>query len=129
MSILFITHNLGVVAQIADRVAVMYAGEVVELADVDSLFAKPTHPYTRALLQAMPRVDLDSDELQGIPGRAPTLAAMPRGCAFASRCPSRQPQCELEHPELMTASDDNGTHMVRCPVVLKQSRNDLEPSL
>jgi peptide/nickel transport system ATP-binding protein len=128
-SILFITHNLGVVAQIADRVAVMYAGEVVELADVGSLFAKPTHPYTRALLQAMPRVDLDSDELQGIPGRAPTLAAMPRGCAFASRCPSRQPQCELEHPELMTASDDNGTHMVRCPVVLKQSRNDLEPSL
>ena len=79
MSILFITHNLGVVAQIADRVAVMYAGEVVEIADVDTLFTQPTHPYTEALLRAMPRADRDSASLEPIPGSVPSIAAIPPG--------------------------------------------------
>ena len=128
MAILFITHNLGVVAQIADRVAVMYAGEVVELADVDALFARPTHPYTQALLRAMPRVDLDTDEFRGIAGQAPTLAAMLSGCAFAPRCPSRQAQCEHEHPALLPVPGGTAGHMVRCPVQLEQLRMNLETS-
>jgi peptide/nickel transport system ATP-binding protein len=114
MSVLFITHNLGVVAQIADRVAVMYAGEVVELAEVEALFARPMHPYTEALLRAMPRADQSSDSLEPIPGSVPALTAMPRGCAFAPRCPIKQPSCETQRPEL--AAIDATTHLVRCPV-------------
>jgi oligopeptide/dipeptide ABC transporter ATP-binding protein len=114
MSVLFITHNLGVVAQIADRVAVMYAGEVVELAEVEALFARPMHPYTEALLRAMPRADQSSDSLEPIPGSVPALTAMPRGCAFAPRCPIKQPSCETQRPEL--AAIDASSHLVRCPV-------------
>jgi oligopeptide/dipeptide ABC transporter ATP-binding protein len=116
MSVLFITHNLGVVAQIADRVAVMYAGEVVELAGVDALFARPLHPYTAALLRAMPRADRNSDSLEPIPGSVPAVTAMPPGCAYAPRCPLKQASCEAERPAL-TASDEPD-HLVRCPVQL-----------
>jgi oligopeptide/dipeptide ABC transporter ATP-binding protein len=116
MSVLFITHNLGVVAQIADRVAVMYAGEVVELANVDALFAQPTHPYTEALLRAMPRADRATDNLEPIPGSVPAVTAMPAGCAYAPRCPYRQPSCEEERPELLPLNDTG--HLVRCPVRL-----------
>jgi oligopeptide/dipeptide ABC transporter ATP-binding protein len=129
MSVLFITHNLGVVAQIADRVAVMYAGEIVELADVDALFAQPTHPYTQALLRAMPRVDRDIDEFQGIPGQAPTLATMPSGCAFAARCPHRQARCEREHPDLLPVPGSAAGHTVRCPVMLEKLRTNLDTSV
>ena len=113
MAVVFITHNLGVVAQIADRVAVMYAGEVVETADVQSLFARPTHPYTEALLRAMPRVDTDSAALESIPGGVPAITAMPRGCAFAPRCRLKEARCESERPPL--ASIGTG-HQVRCLV-------------
>ncbi|WEY42315.1 ABC transporter ATP-binding protein [Paraburkholderia sp. SUR17] len=129
MSVLFITHNLGVVAQIADRVAVMYAGEIVELADVDALFARPTHPYTQALLRAMPRVDLDIDAFQGIPGQAPTLSTMPSGCAFAARCPHRQARCEHEHPDLLPVPGGARDHVARCPVALTPLRTKGETSL
>ena len=122
MSILFITHNLGVVAQIADRVAVMYAGEIVELADVDALFARPMHPYTQALLRAMPRVDIDSDNLQAIPGQVPAINAMPPGCSYAPRCPSREPQCESGRPGLLPVPGAGGRHQVRCPVRVEQLR-------
>jgi peptide/nickel transport system ATP-binding protein len=127
-AILFITHNLGVVAQIADRVAVMYAGEIVELADVDALFARPTHPYTQALLRAMPRVDVDMDAFQGIAGQAPSLAAMPSGCAFAARCPHRQAQCERDHPDLLPVPGSAPGHAVRCPVKLESIRTNGETS-
>ncbi|BEG73085.1 ABC transporter ATP-binding protein [Achromobacter xylosoxidans] len=113
MAVLFITHNLGVVAQIADRVAVMYAGEVVETADVDTLFARPTHPYTEALLRAMPRVDADNQELESIPGGVPAITAMPAGCAFAPRCRLKEARCERSRPPL--ASIGQG-HQVRCVV-------------
>jgi oligopeptide/dipeptide ABC transporter ATP-binding protein len=116
MSVLFITHNLGVVAQIADRVAVMYAGEVVELASVETLFARPLHPYTAALLRAMPRADQASDNLEPIPGSVPAVTAMPPGCAYAPRCPLKQPSCEERRPELMAAGTTE--HLVRCPVRL-----------
>jgi peptide/nickel transport system ATP-binding protein len=113
MAVVFITHNLGVVAQIADRVAVMYAGEVVETADVDTLFARPTHPYTEALLRAMPRVDADADALDPIPGSVPPITGIPTGCAYAPRCPLKQARCETTRPALAAVE---GTHQVRCLV-------------
>jgi oligopeptide/dipeptide ABC transporter ATP-binding protein len=118
MAVLFITHNLGVVAQIADRVAVMYAGEVVETADVDTLFARPMHPYTEALLRAMPRVDADSDSLEPIAGSVPPITAIPAGCAYAPRCPLRRPVCETTRPVLETVdgATAHGEHRVRCLV-------------
>ncbi|MGN6579333.1 MAG: ABC transporter ATP-binding protein [Bordetella sp.] len=113
MAVVFITHNLGVVAQIADRVAVMYAGQVVEAADVREIFARPTHPYTEALLRAMPRVDEDTEALLPIPGAVPAITAMPAGCAYASRCPLRQPRCEATEPQL---AQIGAAHSVRCLV-------------
>jgi oligopeptide/dipeptide ABC transporter ATP-binding protein len=100
MSVVFITHNLGVVAQIADRVAVMYAGEVVETANVGTLFTRPTHPYTEALLRAMPRVDLDSAVLEPIPGSVPAITSRPPGCPYSPRCPLRVPVCDSVAPPL-----------------------------
>jgi peptide/nickel transport system ATP-binding protein len=114
MSMLFITHNLGVVAQIADRVAVMYAGEIVELATVDALFAKPMHPYTAALLRAMPRADRASESLEPIPGSVPALTAVPPGCAYAPRCPFKEHSCTELRPELVSSGDPG--HLVRCLV-------------
>ncbi|MGE0717779.1 MAG: ABC transporter ATP-binding protein [Alphaproteobacteria bacterium] len=113
MSVLFITHNLGVVAQIADRVAVMYAGELVELAPVATLFARPTHPYTEALLRSMPRVDRDAGDIEPIPGHVPSISAPRRGCAFAPRCAWKVATCEQVHPDLQPIADE---HLVRCPV-------------
>lgn len=118
MSVVFITHNLGVVAQIADRVVVMYGGEVVELADVYSLFANATHPYTEALLRAIPRVDSNTAVLKPIPGNVPPITAMPTGCAYASRCVLHEPRCEKQHPSLDTLP--NSTHQVRCLVRVEQ---------
>jgi len=120
MSVLFITHNLGVVAQIADRVAVMYAGEVVELAPVKALFANPAHPYTVALLRAMPRADRASGHLEAIPGSVPAVTAMPPGCAYAPRCSRKQAYCEEKRPELLPTGEPE--HFVRCPVSLVKRR-------
>ncbi|ANC45109.1 MULTISPECIES: ABC transporter ATP-binding protein [Pandoraea] len=117
MAVVFITHNLGVVAQIADKVAVMYAGEVVEAADVQTLFASPTHPYTEALLRAMPRVDVDHQSLEAIPGGVPAITARPAGCAFAPRCRLKEPRCEVERPSL---ADIGAGHQVRCLVRVEQ---------
>ncbi|CAM4027779.1 ABC transporter ATP-binding protein [Bordetella muralis] len=122
MAVVFITHNLGVVAQIADRVAVMYAGEVVETADVNTLFARPTHPYTEALLRAMPRVDLDTAVLEPIPGSVPAITAMPRGCAYASRCPLREARCEAQAPTLEPIGQD---HQVRCVVRVESNKRPI----
>ena len=97
-AILFITHNLGVVAEIADHVAVMYAGRVVERAPADTLFADAQHPYTLALLAAMPSLSGASARLEPIPGRMPQPGAMPPGCRFAPRCPFATPVCEAPPP-------------------------------
>ena len=112
MAVLFITHNLGVVAQIADRVAVMYAGEIVEQGPVESIFADPAHPYTQALFAAIPRLDRPDAPLAAIPGRVPPLDAMPVGCRFAPRCPLRREGCEQE--QALTPFARN--HDVRCHV-------------
>ena len=106
MAMLFITHNLGVVAQIADRVAVMYAGQVVEEGRVTDIFAHPAHPYTRALFAAIPRA---AQPLSAIPGRVPALDAMPPGCRFQARCPMAGPGCEAPQ-----ALRDLGGQWVRC---------------
>ena len=112
MAMLFITHNLGVVAQIADRVAVMYAGQIVEQADVHAVFARPAHPYTAALFAAIPRMDLDGQELVAIPGRVPALDAMPAGCRFQPRCAMAQAGCE--RPQVLAEAAPG--HGVRCHV-------------
>jgi oligopeptide transport system ATP-binding protein len=100
-SILLITHDLGVVAGICDRIIVMYAGQVVESGDVYEIFSRPKHPYTQALLQAVPRLGLDrSKKLTAIPGTPPDLRTTFQGCSFASRCPHRMKVC-IEHPPIL----------------------------
>ncbi|GGJ33736.1 dipeptide/oligopeptide/nickel ABC transporter ATP-binding protein [Neoroseomonas lacus] len=112
MAVLFITHNLGVVAQIADRVAVMYAGQIVEEGPVAAIFARPAHPYTRALFAAIPRLDQPEQALAAIPGRVPSLDAMPIGCAFAARCEERRAGCEA--PQVL--AHVGKAHRARCHV-------------
>ena len=102
MSILLITHDLGVVAQTAQRVAVMYASRIVEFADVKSLFADPRHPYTHGLFKSLPRLGQDRARLEVIPGSVPNPSQFPTGCKFHTRCPlgREEPQCQQEEPPL-----------------------------
>ncbi len=113
MSMVFITHSLGVVAAIADRVAVMYAGEIVEMAPVDELFANPRHPYTRALLAAIPRVDRSVNDLVAIPGQVPPITRFEEGCRFAPRCEHRMPACTASRP-LLAPFGAEEDHRVAC---------------
>jgi oligopeptide transport system ATP-binding protein len=112
LAVLLITHNLGVVAAVADRVIVMYGGDVVESAPVKEFFGRPTHPYSEALLAAMPRVDRSADSLAPIPGQVPTLAELPPGCRFQSRCPLRIAKCAELPPLIPLAGAPS--HGVRC---------------
>ncbi|MDG4821402.1 ABC transporter ATP-binding protein [Asanoa sp. WMMD1127] len=97
---ILITHDLGIVAELADRVVVMYAGRVVETAGVGELFAEPRHPYTKGLLASLPRMDVDVDQLDPIPGNPPNMADPPAGCAFHPRCPMAREVCETDRPPL-----------------------------
>jgi oligopeptide/dipeptide ABC transporter ATP-binding protein len=112
MAVIWITHDLGVVAGIADRVIVMYAGFIVEEASVDELYEEPRHPYTMALLAALPRVDRRRDRrLKSIRGAPPSLLVEPHGCPFAPRCEFVLERCKLENPLLSTVQ---GTHTAAC---------------
>jgi oligopeptide/dipeptide ABC transporter ATP-binding protein len=115
MSVMFITHNLGVVAQIADRVAVMYAGRIVEQGSVAAVFARPLHPYTRALLRSIPRVEGGGRDparrLLSISGQVPSPAALPPGCSYAPRCPLADGLCRAEMPGVDAVPPG---HVVRC---------------
>jgi oligopeptide transport system ATP-binding protein len=102
MAIMLITHDLGVVAEMCERVVVMYAGRVVEEADVFSLFARPLHPYTEGLLASIPRLDDERETLHAIPGVVPDPLARPPGCRFATRCPYVMDRCRQEEPPLET---------------------------
>ena len=103
-AIMLITHDLGVVAEMADRVVVMYAGRKVEEAEVGELFARPLHPYTSGLMASIPRLDLlrgantETERLQEIPGIVPPLFALPEGCAFAPRCTRADDKCRAQRP-------------------------------
>jgi oligopeptide/dipeptide ABC transporter ATP-binding protein len=111
MGILLITHNLGIVADMADRVAVMYAGQIVELADAGDLLRRPLHPYTRALMQSVPRLGNTAHRLSAISGSVPRIGNFPPGCRFYPRCPSGRPECGRTMPELVEV--ERG-HWVRC---------------
>jgi peptide/nickel transport system ATP-binding protein len=114
MALVLITHDLGVVAQVTEEVNVMYAGEVVERAPTDRIFAAPQHPYTWGLLRSIPRLDRPRNEpLVPIPGRPPSLIAPPKGCRFYPRCPYEPDEARSIHPDLETAADEPG-HLVRC---------------
>jgi peptide/nickel transport system ATP-binding protein len=128
MSMIFITHDLGVVARVADRVAVMYGGYLVEVATVEDLFARPTHPYTEALLKSMPRLDRDVKDLYPIPGLVPSIDQMPRGCRFAERCEYKMDICEQQMPELIPV-DNAADHCARCWVRAPQTNSDREPQV
>ena len=101
MGLILITHDLGVVADVADRIAVMYAGRIVERAEVNDIYAKPAHPYTKGLLESIPRLDQKGQKLSAIGGLPPNLTRIPPGCAFHPRCVMAQDICRTERPELL----------------------------
>lgn len=112
MAILLISHNLGVVAELADQVAVMYAGQVVEQGPTGDVLSLPRHPYTRALLGAMPGIAAPGQRLASIPGLVPSPGSWPPGCRFAPRCPSARPSCIVNPPAWTQLDSGRGT---RCP--------------
>ena len=114
-SILLITHDLGVVAEMCTRVIVMYAGKIVEEAPVRQLFASPTHPYTQGLIASVPKLGAGVKVLPSIPGSVPDLASMPTGCRFAPRCKYATDKCRAQEPELKTVGENQ-----RCRCWLKQ---------
>jgi peptide/nickel transport system ATP-binding protein len=115
-AIILITHDLGVVAEVCDEVAVMYAGEVVERASVDELFASPQHPYTVGLLGSIPRLDRRSSHLATIEGMVPNMTVLPDGCRFAARCPFAETACTAAPPPLAEISAGHWSRCIRAPL-------------
>ena len=115
-SVILITHDLGVVAEMAERVAVMYAGEIVEQTDVNTLFDQPLHPYTVGLLGSIPRLDEKRDRLPSIEGRVPDMSRPPDGCRFAARCPFVEPDCRTTAPALVEVAPGHLTRCLRAPL-------------
>jgi oligopeptide/dipeptide ABC transporter ATP-binding protein len=116
-SLMFITHDLGVIAEIADQVAVMYLGKIVEQASVDSIFNNTMHPYTIGLLNSRPDILSQGEELRCIPGMVPLLSNKPKGCAFSTRCDKCMPVCREKMPELLDMGEN---HKVRCWLHVKE---------
>jgi peptide/nickel transport system ATP-binding protein len=115
-AIILITHDLGVVAEMADDVAVMYAGQIVERAPVRDLFARPEHPYTVGLLGSIPRLDEKRERLPSIEGRVPDMTRPPDGCRFAARCPFVEPACRAAAPPLIEVAPGHLTRCRRAPL-------------
>ncbi|MDA8346228.1 MAG: ABC transporter ATP-binding protein [Thermaerobacter sp.] len=124
MSIIIITHDLGVVAEMAQRVVVMYAGKVVEEADVKTIFRRPYHPYTEGLLRSIPRLDQPAGRLHVIPGIVPNPLHMPSGCRFAPRCPYVEPRCLEAEPPLVDVGEGA---VARC-IIAPSERKEAEAS-
>ncbi|MBO55443.1 MAG: dipeptide/oligopeptide/nickel ABC transporter ATP-binding protein [Dehalococcoidia bacterium] len=114
MAIIFITHDMGVVAKMCDRVAVMYAGKVAEIADVRDIFNNPQHPYTEALMKSVPNVEEDVEMLYAIEGQPPALDNLPAGCTFAPRCQYAFDKCEVQFPDIVQIGDDSNRHTATC---------------
>ncbi|HXY19648.1 MAG TPA: ABC transporter ATP-binding protein [Gemmatimonadales bacterium] len=119
MAVLLVTHNLGIVAERTRRVYVMYAGQIVEEASTERLFAQPAHPYTEGLLAAIPRLEERRARLQAIPGQVPPATAWPAGCRFHPRCPHAWEKCAAEEPPLL---DAGARHKARCWLVEEPMR-------
>ena len=119
MSILYITHDLGVVTQIADRVYVMYAGVIVEQGNTHQIFHRAKHPYTRGLLASLPGRSKRGKRLYSIPGSVPDPAHKPQGCSFHPRCPQAVPVCRIEYPQMF---DYGEGHLARCPVLFENEK-------
>ena len=115
-AIILITHDLGVVAEICDEVAVMYAGEIVERAPVEAVFWRPAHPYTVGLLGSIPRLDHQAERLATIEGRVPDMTAPPTGCRFAPRCPFAEAACVAAAPPIVAVADNHWTRCARAPI-------------
>ena len=115
-AIILITHDLGVVAEVCDEVAVMYAGEIVERAPVDELFANPQHPYTVGLLGSIPRLDRRASHLATIEGMVPNMANPPPGCRFSARCPFVSDICITAPPPLAMVSPGHTSRCIRAPL-------------
>jgi peptide/nickel transport system ATP-binding protein len=115
-AIILITHDLGVVAEVCDEVAVMYAGQVVERAPADTLFEAPQHPYTVGLLASIPRLDLRTDRLAAIDGMVPDMSAPPAGCRFADRCPFVLEDCRAAPPPVVDLGGGHWSRCVRAPL-------------
>jgi peptide/nickel transport system ATP-binding protein len=109
MGIIMITHDLGVVAEICDRVVVMYAGKVVEQAEVKELFLHPKHPYTKGLLESIPKLGVRKEKLGSIPGMVPSPEKMPQGCRFYDRCSSAMDICKGTTPPMTSVGVDHET--------------------
>jgi oligopeptide/dipeptide ABC transporter ATP-binding protein len=127
MAILFITHDLGVIAQLTEHVIVMYMGEIVESANVKTLFRNPQHPYTQALLRSIPTLKKPIERLATIPGSVPPPFALPKGCRFHPRCPLAIPGvCDVSDPPMVTVSEN---HFARCVLAKAAPQSDLSPTL
>jgi oligopeptide transport system ATP-binding protein len=110
VAVILVTHDFGIVAANADRVAVMYAGKIVEIGTTLDVFNHPAHPYTRALLRCLPDVELKHARLVEIGGQPPDLTRLPPGCPFAPRCPERQPRCDSEYPPAVSVKNGHVAH-------------------
>ena len=121
-AVVLITHDLGIVAGHADRVLVMYGGQVVESAPTPLLFARPLHPYTAGLLASVPRVDDARERLDSIPGQVPAATAWPPGCRFHPRCPHAWEKCAAEEPPLLDGGGPDAGHSARCWLVMEPAR-------
>ncbi|HZU89466.1 MAG TPA: ABC transporter ATP-binding protein [Stellaceae bacterium] len=126
LALIFITHNLGIVAKMCDRLAVMYAGRVVEAGPVARIFNAPAHPYTEALLNSIPRISDDRQRLTAIDGQPPDLSALPRGCAFAPRCARTLPHCCEEAPPEFALGDGR---CARCWLAAAADASDVPAGL
>ena len=118
-AVMLITHNFGLVAEVADKIGVMYAGETVETGDVFEIFKNPVHPYTRLLMAALPRKTKNEGRLQTIEGNVPRITEKKPGCRFANRCPYATEKCKTEDPPMVMVGED---HMVRCHEIGKEEK-------
>lgn len=121
-AVMLITHDMGVIAETCDRVAVMYAGRIAEIGPVHDVINKPSHPYTAGLMAAIPDMTMDRENLNQIDGAMPRLNAIPRGCAFNPRCPRVFDRCRQERPDLMAAGETRAACWLHAPVVAEAVR-------